>query len=338
MISKKAKIITIVVVILIALITIVYLTYNVKSGFQPEPIDTDGDGIPDAEDNCPLVPNPDQLDTDGDGIGDVCEGNPHIIIEKPNPWVLTNDDFDADTGDSWAVINVPVTYDGTGEGYQYKMYVSEYDVTHGTCLEIEHGFDPEIETRISMVGQGQKTLTVRVLDGFNDVISQNSVYIEVPSTWTASLDTVDVPDIGDWVLRDENYLFMEMATDGVILAIEGEIFVDLMDHNPCEVWIWRDGKCDGVWHGPTSIPANNIEHGWNTISITFTDDVITPWFGFMGCLDGDEIYSRVTEFVGTITTESGTYECDFPPLQFLFDVFKEEQKVIPPSPKKCNTC
>jgi hypothetical protein len=35
--------------------------------------DTDGDGIPDASDNCPTVPNPGQQDTDGDGIGDACD-------------------------------------------------------------------------------------------------------------------------------------------------------------------------------------------------------------------------------------------------------------------------
>jgi hypothetical protein len=40
----------------------------------PPPVDTDGDGIPDLTDNCPLVWNPDQKDEpDKDGIGNVCD-------------------------------------------------------------------------------------------------------------------------------------------------------------------------------------------------------------------------------------------------------------------------
>jgi len=35
--------------------------------------DSDGDGVPDASDNCPAVANPDQADADSDGTGDACE-------------------------------------------------------------------------------------------------------------------------------------------------------------------------------------------------------------------------------------------------------------------------
>lgn len=35
--------------------------------------DDDGDGIPNAVDNCPTVSNPRQIDTDGNGIGDACD-------------------------------------------------------------------------------------------------------------------------------------------------------------------------------------------------------------------------------------------------------------------------
>ena len=35
--------------------------------------DSEGDGVLDIDDNCPLTANPDQADTDLDGIGDACE-------------------------------------------------------------------------------------------------------------------------------------------------------------------------------------------------------------------------------------------------------------------------
>ncbi len=38
-------------------------------------VDTDGDGIDDLLDNCPLTDNLDQLDFDSDGLGDVCDDN-----------------------------------------------------------------------------------------------------------------------------------------------------------------------------------------------------------------------------------------------------------------------
>jgi len=52
--------------------------------------DADGDGVPDATDNCPNAPNADQTDADNDGVGDVCDNCPTV----PNA-----DQADAD-GDS----------------------------------------------------------------------------------------------------------------------------------------------------------------------------------------------------------------------------------------------
>ena len=39
----------------------------------PDPVDSDGDGVADDSDNCPLVANANQEDSDGDGIGDACD-------------------------------------------------------------------------------------------------------------------------------------------------------------------------------------------------------------------------------------------------------------------------
>jgi hypothetical protein len=42
------------------------------SGPSCDANDFDGDGVVNAEDNCPNHPNPDQADCDNDGVGDVC--------------------------------------------------------------------------------------------------------------------------------------------------------------------------------------------------------------------------------------------------------------------------
>jgi hypothetical protein len=48
-------------------------------------VDSDGDGIPDFADNCPIEPNPDQADRDGDGVGDACDNCPLVANSGQEP-------------------------------------------------------------------------------------------------------------------------------------------------------------------------------------------------------------------------------------------------------------
>ncbi len=41
--------------------------------FELPPPDADGDGVPDASDNCPTIANADQADSDNDGLGNACD-------------------------------------------------------------------------------------------------------------------------------------------------------------------------------------------------------------------------------------------------------------------------
>jgi len=51
----------------------------------PSPGDRDGDGVGDAEDNCPDLANPPQRDHDGDARGDECDACPHLVGGDDDP-------------------------------------------------------------------------------------------------------------------------------------------------------------------------------------------------------------------------------------------------------------
>ncbi len=72
--------------------------------------DLDGDGVPDALDNCPSVPNPDQFDADGDHRGDVCDNCPAVY----NP-SQANQDGDA-LGDACDPCPADPSNDTDGDG------------------------------------------------------------------------------------------------------------------------------------------------------------------------------------------------------------------------------
>jgi len=71
-------------------------------------VDSDGDGVCDADDNCPADANANQADRDNDGVGDVCDNCPDVA--NPN-----QEDSDGDgTGD--ACEGGPVTCDMDADG------------------------------------------------------------------------------------------------------------------------------------------------------------------------------------------------------------------------------
>jgi hypothetical protein len=75
--------------------------------------DSDGDGIPDSQDNCPNIYNPGQEDGDGDGIGDVCDNCPTVANANQ---LDTDGDGVGDVCDNCPTIANPDQLDSDGDG------------------------------------------------------------------------------------------------------------------------------------------------------------------------------------------------------------------------------
>src|SRR3972149_11098824 len=76
--------------------------------------DTDGDGVLDPNDNCPMNHNPDQADADSDGIGDACE--PKITCQELTATIVGAAENDTIGGTSEPDVIYGLGGDGTIKG------------------------------------------------------------------------------------------------------------------------------------------------------------------------------------------------------------------------------
>jgi len=93
------------------------------------PPDSDGDGVPDGEDNCPNDSNPSQEDFDGDGVGYVCDSTCASTINFSYTF-LNGDMFNLLASDS-------ISYEGTIQsGAEITFGAPSVILSNNTTIEV----------------------------------------------------------------------------------------------------------------------------------------------------------------------------------------------------------
>jgi hypothetical protein len=111
------------------------------------PVDTDGDGVADASDNCPSVSNADQRDTDGDHQGDACDsdddGDGKADGQDNCPLVSNADQLDTDGDGAGDACDDDDDGDGKPDGQDNCPLVSNPDQLDSDGDGVGDACDPD---------------------------------------------------------------------------------------------------------------------------------------------------------------------------------------------------
>ena len=122
-------------------------------------VDTDGDGIPDTQDNCDL-PNPDQIDCNGNGIGDVCDLADGVSFDCNANNIP--DECEADCNTNGIPDSCDIS-DGTSQDADGNGIPDECEVVNGYLI-ITGAYDAQLTT-----GAGPKGVELYVVSDIADL-------------------------------------------------------------------------------------------------------------------------------------------------------------------------
>ena len=309
------------------------LSGTASASLTIEAFDTDLDGIPDAEDNCPTTPNADQADADFDGAGDVCDACP------------ADADNDADSdGVCGDVDNCPATFNPDQADFDLDGAGDACDAAANACLGTEDdrgccidGFDTGLSAVWAVTDLGDAAGSDAVVDaGVLELSGTGSelyhgddngafAHQTVAGDFRMELDIVDVPvDAGGQYRKGGLMARAGLSADAARVAIHYVPHFPTADgtgEHPALMFDARDESGNAFALASTvpnvTLPVRvAIQRRGNDWSVFFSNDGGDSWIQPAGGAGGETTIAMGSALLAGATVTS--YDLA-QPVTFAFD-------------------
>ncbi len=269
--------------------------------------DSDNDGVPDAADNCPQIPNEDQLDSNNNNEGDACDGA--AAAETPQSDDVENsvDDASEPTGNDVS----EVTDEAVVEDYTTDTSLSRFDTKERVQtinnLNVRTGPGDNV---IDIQPQGALGYT----GTFDPVRAGEYVYIYVdfdsaPDGWVAEEFLVAARDAGETGVTDE------VAQEDYTEAVERVRTTDNLN-----VRFSPNGEKLGVQsqgaYGSIDDPVRSTVAGIDWVYVNFdtdpdgyvADSYLVPAASSQSTMSQSAIRAQIAELLELLSTLQAMYD------------------------------